>query len=940
MDLSRQMILLNGEPKSQQIDSIEKNETNGYCVRFKRNNKSYNYGSDKVVWLSDPESKAPTHCKVYIGGTHQYNVTEIWKFTNGDDIYWRIVYANGYVQEGDGTKIVISESCLDEKTSSDTLAYLKDVAFINPLGKNDKEEDNVNEETNSKREEDSKENRDVNDGILYKMYADISFIDADTAAACFLNPDKHKPKKLKHGSLIYPFGCNASQKKAVAAAFEHQMSVIQGPPGTGKTQTILNIIANIVCQGKTVMVVSNNNSATANVLEKVDKYGISFTVAPLGKRENKEAFIANQPLVPSACNTWGVTYPDLEDCRQQLHSTLQQLDKVYALQNQQAELLQEHQAVLLEWKHFCMDNSVDENIELKHPVSAKRIISVWLEFQAYANGEISEPKNLFAKWKEKIKWWWMKWKCKRQLHIKSRISKNNLTPLIQELQTLYYLNRKEELNLQIESIENSLTLYDAQKLSDALTSLSVKMLRASLHDHYATHERTPLDSIKDMWSRSDEMMQQYPVVLSTTFSARTCVFADKLYDYIIIDEASQVAIDTGALALTCAKNAIVVGDTLQLPNVVTNEDRMKLNDVMKQYNISAGYDCAKNSFLQSVLEVVTDIPETLLREHYRCHPRIINFCNQKFYGGSLVIMTEDKGEENVLSAIRTVKGNHATEGHYNQREIDVMKKEVMPTLKAYNSIGIVTPYNNQVDACNRQIPAATAGTIHKYQGRENDAIIMSVVDNQISDFADDTNMLNVAISRAKKKFCLVMTGNDQEKHGNIMDLLDYIDYNNCTVTDSKLASIFDYLYEQYTEQLLAFVKSHPRVSRYASENLTYAMINDIIASDQRFKALKVVCHVPLRQVVKDTSMMNEDELKYAANYNTHIDFLIINRVGKQPVMAIETDGYSFHNNETEQHRRDLMKDHILSSYHLPLLRLSTKGSDEKEKLSTMLEKLI
>lgn len=46
----------------------------------------------------------------------------------------------------------------------------------------------------------------------------------------------------------------------------------------------------------------------------------------------------------------------------------------------------------------------------------------------------------------------------------------------------------------------------------------------------------------------------------------------------------------------------------------------------------------------------------------------------------------------------------------------------------------------------------------------------------------------------------------------------------------------------------------------------------------------------------------------------------------QPVHAIETDGYSYHNDETEQYQRDMMKDHILSNYGLPLLRLSTKGS--------------
>ena len=302
-------------------------------------------------------------------------------------------------------------------------------------------------------------------------------------------------------------------------------------------------------------------------------------------------------------------------------------------------------------------------------------------------------------------------------------------------------------------------------------------------------------------------------------------------------------------------------------------------------------------------------------------------------------MTEDNGEENVLTAVRTVKGNHAVD-HYNQREIDVVKEEVLPALRKYDSIGIVTPYNKQVDAFNCQLRDVKAGTIHKYQGRENDAIIMSVVDNQITEFADDANMLNVAVSRARKKFCLVMTGNVQKKHGNIMELLDYIAYNNCAVTESKLASIFDYLYEQYTEQRMAFIKRHPRISEYDSENLTYTMLNEVISSDARYGALKVMCHVPLRQVVRDTSMMNEDELRYASNYKTHLDFLIINKVSKQPVLAVETDGYSYHNSKTAQHQRDLKKDHILSSYGLPLLRLSTKGSNERDKVAAMLDGLV
>lgn len=916
MDLSYLLILLDGKPRTQQIDSIERNGNHGYHVRFKNSAKNYTYGFNKVMFLNNPEWMDPTHCKVFVDGSLRNNIREIWKFEYGVICYWRLVYTNGYVHEADKSRIKVVTSCLGEETSRNVLAYLSNVAVVNPLGK----------------DEDS-------DGILAEMYAKVEFVDTESAAACYLNPAQHRINMLRHDDLIYPFGCNASQKKAVAAAFERQMSVIQGPPGTGKTQTILNIIANIVSQGKTVLVVSNNNSATTNVLEKLEKYGLSFIVAPLGSKDNKDNFIAHQPLVPDECATWGLTATEAVKQKHELHTTLQKLDKVYALQNERAILLQEQQAVELEWKHFCLENKTNENQKSFNRISSKRIIALWLEFQAHENGGDWESTNWFAKWIGKVKWWWMKWVCQHRLHIESQFDKNDMTPIIKELQKLYYLNRLEEIKNRRESLDEELSLYDAKRLAAVLSSMSMSLLKASLHGRYSQSKRTAFTDTKDMRRRGDDMMLQYPVVLSTTFSARSCLFCCKPYDYVIMDEASQVSIDTGALALTCATNAVIVGDTMQLPNVITDEDKTKLHAVMQQYKINEGYDCAKNSFLQSVLEVVKDMPETLLREHYRCHPRIINFCNQKFYGGNLLVMTDDNGEENVLAAIKTVKGNHAV-NHYNQREIDVVKTEVLPALKEFDSIGIVTPYNNQVDAFNRQLERVKAGTIHKYQGRENDVIIMSVVDNQITDFADDANMLNVAVSRAKKRFCLVVTGNEQEKHGNIMDLLDYIAYNRCEVTQSKLASIFDYLYEQYTKQRVAFIESHTQISEYASENLTYAMLNEVISSDGRFGVLKVLCHVPLRQVIRDTSLMNEDELRYASNYHTHLDFLLVNRVSKKPVLAVETDGYSYHNSATVQHQRDLKKNHILAVYGLPLLRLSTKGCDEESKVKKMLGELV
>ena len=98
--------------------------------------------------------------------------------------------------------------------------------------------------------------------------------------------------------------------------------------------------------------------------------------------------------------------------------------------------------------------------------------------------------------------------------------------------------------------------------------------------------------------------------------------------------------------------------------------------------------------------------------------------------------------------------------------------------------------------------------------------------------------------------------------------------------------------------------------------------------------------MPLRSIIRDWFLLNEEERKYISHYSTHLDFLIINHVTKKPVLAIETDGYNYHNDETEQHQRDLKKNHILELYGIPLLRLKTNESGEKEKIVTLLSGLI
>ena len=379
-------------------------------------------------------------------------------------------------------------------------------------------------------------------------------------------------------------------------------------------------------------------------------------------------------------------------------------------------------------------------------------------------------------------------------------------------------------------------------------------------------------------------------------------------------------------------------DTKQLPNVVTDDIKAKAKAIFDSFNVSEGYQYT-NSFLQSILDVMPNVTQTLLREHYRCHPKIINFCNQKFYRGELIIMTTDKGEEDVLSVVKTVAGNHER-NHYSQRQIDVIKNEIIPKYVSNpEETGIIAPYKNQVEALSKEITDIDAATVHKFQGKEKENIIISTVDDEISDFADDPYLINVAVSRAKKKLMLVVTGNEQSKEHNITDLIDYIQYNNFEVTESKIYSIFDYLYKQYTEERRVYLQKHKKVSEYDSENLMYSLIEDIISAN-KYSSLDVVCHFPLNMLIKNPELLNEQECQYAMNPATHLDFLIYNRIGKKPVLAIEVDGYEYHKEDTAQASRDLLKNHIMELYEIPLLRFMTNGSGEKEKIIEMLDKLV
>ena len=898
INLKNCMIVIKDEIKTNQVEYYSWNkETNKHDITF-TNGKMFSYLPGNVVVMRDPKVLKPENFIIWTtAGQELFDIEWIYEFTNADDIYWHIEFKT-YEYSYKKSDLIVRENCLDNPKTAKVFDYLKDVSGLSKLP-------------------------GCEERILRKYYDNVNFVSDSSALYYYLNGDS-KLNKYRVDNVIFPFGCNKSQYKAVRNALENQISIIQGPPGTGKTQTILNIIANLLLANKSIIVVSNNNSATANVLEKLakEKYGMDFLVASLGSVENKKAFIDAQTGRYPDLSSWKKETKD-RDLLREINFIADQLQKVYQLKEDIANLKLLKHDVELEAKHFneFYDENVDDYnaIKIRGNITSDKIMMLWQEVQDRADRD--KKMSVFQKLRSIFVYGIANWDFYKQ----------DLSKIISVLQRLYYKKKLEELEKELSSKESELEKSNAAD-EKILEQQSLDYLKAFLEKKYDWKKDRIVFKEPDLRKNDIGVLREYPIILSTTFSARNSLNSRTTeYDYVIMDEASQVDVATGALALSCAKNAVIVGDLKQLSNVVPPEVRKQSDVIFDGYTINAAYDFGSNSFLKSVTKLLPNVPSTLLREHYRCNPWIIDFCNRKFYDNELVIMTEDDGNCAPLKVYRTAPGDHTREGgKLNERQIDVIKSEVLPDLNMnLEDIGVVAPYNIQVDAIKKAIPGIDVATVHKYQGREKDAIVITVVNDKNEGFMEDSDLLNVAISRAKDKLAVVISGNDLPKSGNITDLVSYIRYNNMEVVESKVYSVFDYLYKQYAEQRWAYLKNHRRISQYDSENLMYVLLQDIV---KEYSFLDVACFTHLASVIKDVSTLTDEEAKYAFNPATHLDFLLYKKLGKVPFLAIEVDGFNYHKAGTAQHERDLKKNSILEKCDLPLLRLATNGSGEREKI--------
>ena len=856
-----------------------------FYVRFRQGQKVLHYNPDKVdVAKFSRQLEPPFRIRRKTDGEVFHHILGVRVYVGRENNAYRIIYENGNAKNYPASYLDIEEH-IDDNRSINVWEYLNEVAKYNVIPIDD-------DKTVS----------------LADKYKKMDFVAKNSLLEAYLNFNTYSGVSGDPSAPIFPFGCNKSQYTAVRNALENKLSVIQGPPGTGKTQTILNILSNLLIAGKTMEIVSNNNSAVENVREKLQAAGLDFLCAQLGKSSNKNAFVGNQTG----------EYPDMSSWK---------LSSAQAVRNEAVQLSKEMQALYEGQEKLALDiEKLDEykrQINLfpkKVPLTRKHSIKVLQKY--YLRCQLDMEKRHRFSWLTRMGMLW------------HRIPIDDDT-----IDTLQYLLVASKIDI-LEKDKASLELKtkDADAKNARLRELSMQILKDYLYRTYGARKSRTVFSVDEIYLKSSVFLKEYPVVLSTTFSATSNINPAYRFDYLIMDEASQVDIAAGALALSCADNAVIVGDLKQLPNVVDANTEEVVSAIFAKYGISESYRYSTNSFLSSICNLYPQIPQVLLREHYRCNPLIIGFCSKQFYGGELIPMKKDDSEYAPIRVVRTVRGNHAR-GAMNIRQVDTIVQEILPALEEeFTDIGIIAPYNKQVDALRTALSHSgrnyVAATVHKFQGRENDAIILSTVDNQVSEFTDDPHLLNVAVSRAKKQFTLVVSA-DEQSDSNIQDLIDYIEYYHGETKNSRISSIFDLLYEDYSKELERFYETHKKVSEFDSENLTYWAIQEVL-KEKGYEHLSVLIHYPLRYLITPDSPLTDEQRTYASRSWTHLDFLIYDTVSHKAKLAIEVDGTQYHKGDSVQGKRDRTKDSILESIGLPLLRLSTAGSGEKEKIAQAL----
>jgi DNA replication ATP-dependent helicase Dna2 len=323
-----------------------------------------------------------------------------------------------------------------------------------------------------------------------------------------------------------------------------------------------------------------------------------------------------------------------------------------------------------------------------------------------------------------------------------------------------------------------------------------------------------------------EIIGEQNVFVSTmsSISGKTDVFKLKKFDVVIIDEASQILEPQMLSVLSYADKFILVGDHKQLPAIVLQDSvHSKVeSDVLKEIGLSN----RNNSLFERLFTFCEsnnlDHAFDMLTYQGRMHQEIAKFPNTNFYNSDLKQAYDIPNLEGAgkLKLSRQVNGldftlmpsNDIGKQLINNRlmffncstdtsisikssmlEADLVVEIVKEYqyLKSKKSIGIITPFRNQIALIKQKLEehkipnfeSITVDTVERYQGSQRDIIILSFAINSPFQLDSVINLnndgsvdrkLNVALTRAREQMILVGNQTILSLNPLYKKLIDYV----------------------------------------------------------------------------------------------------------------------------------------------------------------------
>jgi ATP-dependent RNA/DNA helicase IGHMBP2 len=280
------------------------------------------------------------------------------------------------------------------------------------------------------------------------------------------------------------------------------------------------------------------------------------------------------------------------------------------------------------------------------------------------------------------------------------------------------------------------------------------------------------------------------VILATLTGIDSAILGQRQFDLCVIDEAGQSVEPAAWIPLTRSDRLVLAGDHQQLPPTIVSRQAQ-----------AEGFGL---SLLERLMRRDGARLARRLDVQYRMNEQIMAFSSAQFYDGALQAdgsvrdhllcglpgVARDGLTETAVTFIDTAGAGYAdsqpadSDSRHNPEEAALAARKVQQLLAAdvpAPSIAIITPYAAQVQRLRELLPdSIRIGTVDGFQGREMEAIIISLVrSNQAGQvgFLAETRRMNVALTRARRKLIVIgdsaTIGNDPF-YGRLLDYFDAI----------------------------------------------------------------------------------------------------------------------------------------------------------------------